>query len=99
MGYRKAHISARPDLRSVRFACTPTDSISIAAIAARAAASFNNFQYEIRLIAAASVHNEAHFCADVRPSRPDFALEPVLICDIAFVRLMVNDGRTAEARI
>ncbi len=45
--------------------CTPTDSISLAAIAARAAASFNNFQYEIRLIAAASVHNEAHFCADV----------------------------------
>lgn len=75
------HISARLDLRSVRFACTPTDSISIAAIAARAAASFSNFQHEIRLIAAASVHNEAHFCADVIQSRPDFALEPVLFGD------------------
>ncbi len=77
------HISARLDLRSVRFACTPTDSNSISAIAARAAVSFNNFQYEIRLIAAASVHNEAHFCADVIQSRPDFALEPVLFCGSA----------------
>lgn len=59
-------------------ACTPNDSISIAILAARAAASFNNFQYEIRLIAAARGDSGVLFCADVKQSRPDFALEPVL---------------------